>query len=211
MVTVTHPTPLYGLVLIGGKSTRMKQDKSALKYHDKKQSVFCFDLLSSCCEKVFLSNRNDQAMSREEDRFPQIHDRDEFSGIGPLGGILSAMHEYPDAGWLVLACDLPYINKQALETLIKNRDPQKFATAYTSTHDTLTGTGTLPEPLCAIYEPAGKTRLLEFLHKGMNCPRKILINSDVKLLQQSDKATLDNINTPEEYQSAIESLRQSEQ
>lgn len=192
---------LYGLVLIGGRSTRMKKDKGTLQYHDKPQALFCYELLSEFCDKVFISNRQDQTQEDAVRDYPQIHDHEEFDGIGPLGGILSAMQKYPEVPWLVLACDLPYVKRQTLTTLIENRDPQKLATAYASVHNHL------PEPLCAIYEPQGRGRLLEFLHKGVNCPRKILINSDIKLLEQSDKIGLENVNTPEEYQAALNQLK----
>jgi len=184
---------LFGLILVGGKSTRMKKDKSTLKYHDKPQAAFCYDLLSKFCDKIFISCRKDQKEEISIKDFPHIIDKDEFADIGPLGGVLSAMQEFPNRAWLVLACDLPYVNEATLLTLIKCRDSKKIATAYVSVHDNL------PEPLCAIYETHSSKNLLESFHSGIKCPRKILINSDAKLLQQNDKMVLENINTPEEY------------
>lgn len=185
--------PLYGLVLTGGKSTRMKQDKSLLEYHGKSQLQYCFDLLSRCCERAFISNRRDQSLLPAHKDLPQIHDRHE--NIGPLDGILSAMSEHPEAAWLVLACDLPNVDEDVLNELISQRDRSLTATAYRSSHDGL------PEPLCAIYEPAGITVLFDALSEGMTCPRKILIGADVKLIEQGRKSSLDNINNPDEYQS----------
>ena len=185
----------YGLVLTGGKSSRMKKDKSLLKYHGKSQAEYCFDLLSGFCQRVFISNRSDQSELIEHKDFPQIHDA--FSNIGPLDGILSAMAQCPNAAWLVLACDLPFVDEQALTKLIKNRDDSKIATAYRSAHDDL------PEPLCAIYEPRSIHTLMRFLADGCTCPRKILIHSDVKLIQQDQNISLENINSPDEYQTAL--------
>ncbi len=188
-------TPLYGLVLAGGKSVRMKRDKSVLAYHGRPQSEHCFDMLSRYCAKVFLSNREEQSRNSGHRDLPQIHDT--FLDIGPLGGILSAMASCPGAAWLVVACDLPFISAGTIEALIRQRDPFKMATAYQSTHDGL------PEPLCAVYEPKGYVRLLQFLGDGCTCPRKILIHSDVRLLQQSDRGSLDNVNDPQEYEKAV--------
>lgn len=186
-------TPLYGLVLTGGESKRMKQDKSLLDYHGKSQTEYCFQLLSRFCTKVFVSNREDQAGLPSHKDLPQIHDR--LGNIGPLDGILSAMTAHPRAAWLVLACDLPYVNEQVLTTLTKKRDRSKIATAYRSTHDGL------PEPLCAIYEPESITVLFDSLSEGNTRPQKILINSDVTLIDQDQKTSLDNMNNPEEYRS----------
>jgi len=186
--------PLYGLILAGGQSTRMGKDKSVLSYHGKSQIEFCHDLLSPHCTKVFVSNRKDQAKLAQHNQYDQIHDT--FLGMGPLGGILSAMTQYPDAAWLVLACDLPYLNEETIRELIAQRNPYKMATAYISEHDGL------PEPLCAVYEPKSKIRFFESLGSGITCPRKILMHSDISLLPQKKKHSLDNINHFDEYQKA---------
>ncbi len=190
-------TPLYGLVLTGGKSTRMREDKSLLNYHGKTQVEFCYELLKGFCEKVFISNRKDQSSLPGHKGLPQIHDHKNYLGIGPLAGILSALKEYPKVSWLVLACDLPFVTSQTIETLIKNRNPKRLATAYKSTHNQL------PEPLCAIYEPNFRPAILKFLKQGLDCPRKIMINSAVELLAPIDPQALENINNPQEMKAAL--------
>jgi molybdopterin-guanine dinucleotide biosynthesis protein A len=64
----------------------------------------------------------------------------------------------------------------------------------------------LPEPLCAIYEPSSREAVLAHVASGRDCPRKFLINANTKLLDQPDSRALDNVNTPEEYGSAMTSL-----
>ncbi|OGX38751.1 MAG: hypothetical protein A3D87_00700 [Omnitrophica WOR_2 bacterium RIFCSPHIGHO2_02_FULL_50_17] len=194
--------PLYGLVLAGGKSTRMKKDKSLLDYHGKKQVVHCFDLLSKICGQVFLSNREGQAQLAGHKILPQIHDT--FLEIGPLGGILTAMTRSPEAAWLVLACDLPFVNDKVLKTLVERRNPFKMATAYQSVEE-----HRLPEPLCAIYEPKAISRIIQFLSMGIICPRTILAHCDIQLLAQ-DESFLRNINTPREYTEAVQWLRKDQ-
>ena len=185
---------LYGLVLAGGKSTRMRTDKSLLQYHGKSQIKYCFDLLLPLCERVFVSNREDQTDFEEHKNLPQIHDV--VANIGPLGGMLSAMTQYPNAAWLILACDLPFVNQRTLKNLIENRDPYKIATSYQSASDGL------PEPLCAIYEPKSVPLFLQFLNNGQTCPRKILMNANTHLIDLREDGGLANINSPEEYQHA---------
>ena len=199
--TKSKKVSLYGLVLAGGKSTRMKKDKSSLAYHGKKQVAYCFELLSQFCGQVFISNRKDQAHLAAHKKLPQIHDI--FVDIGPLGGILSAMTWNPEVAWLVLACDLPFVNEATIKTLIKNRNVSKMATAYRSTHEPH-----LPEPLCAIYEPKAKFQLLQFLAQGIQCPRAILAHSGAHLIAQNPDFSLDNVNSPQEYQKALDLIRQ---
>jgi molybdopterin-guanine dinucleotide biosynthesis protein A len=193
--------PLYGLVLAGGRSTRMKMDKAALDYHGKPQMAHCHDLLRGFCRDVFVSVRSDQADDPVSRRLPQIHDR--FVGFGPMGGILSALKEHPEAAWLVLACDLPFVDEVTLRALVRERNPYKLATAFVSPRDGF------PEPLCAIYEPKSVFWLLQFLGLGIHCPRKILINSDTHLLKPPTPQALANANSPDEYAAALATIEES--
>jgi len=101
---------------------------------------------------------------------------------------------------LVVACDLPFLSDAALERLLAARDPGVLATAYSSAHDGL------PEPLCAIWEPAAAAALAAYQAGGGMCPRKFLRTHPMRLLMPRDGRALDNVNTPEEYRLALEAL-----
>lgn len=189
---------LYGLVLAGGASTRMQRDKAALRYHDKPQLQWTYDLLTTVCECVFVSVRADQTRDPTRAGLPQIVDCQE--GVGPIAGIAAAQAAHPDVAWLVVACDLPFLSPATLDHLLAHRDPKRSATAYRSTHDSL------PEPLCAIYEPAARAAIEPYLAAGRHCPRKFLLSSDANLIEQPDPHALDNINTVEEHHAAARAL-----
>jgi molybdopterin-guanine dinucleotide biosynthesis protein A len=125
---------------------------------------------------------------------------DSVAGDGPTVGIRSALAAYPEAAWLVLACDLPFLSDAALSQLLRERDAARVATAYRSAHDGL------PEPLCAIWEPAAATALAAYQAGGGHCPRKFLIRHAAHLLEPLDRRALDNVNTPEEYARALAAL-----
>ncbi len=196
------PARIHALVLAGGRSSRMQRDKAALSYHGRTQLEWAVALLEPFVDRVFISVRADQTADPVRARFDQIVDTHE--NLGPIAGILAAQAKSPDAAWLVLACDLPFLDGETLEYLIAARQPQRLATAFRSTHDGL------PEPLCTIYEPASREALLAHVAKGKDCPRKFLINSDVNLIDQPNPRALDNVNTPAEYGSAMVSLSPSE-
>jgi molybdopterin-guanine dinucleotide biosynthesis protein A len=190
---------LFGLVLAGGASTRMRTDKAALEYHGQPQLRWAFELAMKVCTASFVSVRPDQRDDPTRAGLPQIVDRQ--PGIGPIAGISAALLEHPKAAWLVLACDLPFLTEGTLQHLGARRDPHKIATAYRSAHDGL------PEPLCAIWEPAAREPLLAYIATGKQCPRKFLINSDTALLDLPEQQALDNVNTVEEFDSATAALR----
>ena len=186
---------LHGLVLAGGQSSRMGQDKALLVREGQSQLSYIAALLEGVTDRVFVSTRPDQQGDPERSRFENIVDR--YDGIGPVAGILSALDEYPDADWLVVACDLPNIDEQTLEFLVEHCSEQQPFTAYSSSHDGL------PEPLCALYRAESDSVVRRFVEDGIVCPRKMLINSDTRLLEQPNPVSLDNVNTPDDLEASV--------
>lgn len=183
--------PVYGLLLSGGASRRMQRDKAQLAYAGEPQLLRAWRLLESVTERAFVSVRDTQRDDPLRAGLPQLVDT--YDAIGPAAGILSAQDAYPEAAWLVIACDLPLLDEATLRTLIAARDPSKDATAFTSRFDDL------PEPLCALWEPSSHALLKQRYEAGSYCPRKALIQSNITLLPAPGDA-LDNINTPEEFE-----------
>lgn len=190
--------PVFGLVLAGGRSTRMKRDKAALAYHGRSQLERTHALLTPLVERCFVSVRADQLDDPLRAGFERIVD--ERSDIGPLAGILAAQARHPDVAWWVLACDLPFLDAASLAHLLAHRDPARLATAVRSSHDGL------PEPLCALYEPLSAPPLRAYADLGRSCPRKFLIQSDAAIIEPLHPAALDNINSAPEYWQAMQAL-----
>ena len=181
---------LKGLVLTGGKSTRMNRDKSVLDYHGKPQQEYLYELLSEYCDEVYYSVR-DEAQAGQ---VPGQAIADTFAGLGPYGGILSAFRADPNAAWFTVAVDLPYLDKATVEQLINERNIHKTATCFIDRNDEY------PEPLITIWEPRAYPELLKWLGKGYSCPRKVLLNSNSHVIVDRDVKALTNVNTPDEYE-----------
>ncbi|MCH3881095.1 MULTISPECIES: NTP transferase domain-containing protein [Tenacibaculum] len=179
--------PIKGLVLVGGKSTRMGADKSTLEYYGKPQKEFAKELLESNNIETFYSV---ESISENQN---EIHDT--FLNLGPFGGICSAFQKDPNSAWIVLATDLPFVDKNLIRQLLEKRNTSKAATAIKGKDKNF------PEPLITIYEPKAYPILLQYLAQGYSCPRKMLINSDVEIVEVDD-AFIRNINTPEDLEMA---------
>ncbi len=190
--------PLYGLVLAGGRSTRMGEDKAALRYAGCTQLERAMALLTPLVTRAYVSVRRDQTADPVRARFAQIEDA--LEEVGPIAGILAAQARHPEAAWLVLACDLPFLDALTLTHLIAARDAAGIATAYRSSHDGL------PEPLCAIYEPRSHALLERHVAHGRHCPRRFLRSIEARLVEEPDPRALDNINTRAEYAAASGTL-----
>lgn len=173
---------MKGLLLIGGKSSRMGSDKSELILRDgltQKQRGTA--LLKSVCDEVFISTCKDTGEPNTI--------ADAFGPIGPLGAIASAQKADPDSAWLILACDLPLLEKDQLEILIGSRSSSHDATYFSSASDGL------PEPLCAIWEPTSIKAVQSAIDKSKQCPRSVLIQLNGHALPSPGLWPLANTNT----------------
>ncbi|QDH15382.1 molybdenum cofactor guanylyltransferase [Oecophyllibacter saccharovorans] len=197
---------LYGLVLSGGASTRMGRDKAQLDYGGLPQLTRAMNLIKPHVARAFVSVRPGQPQDPVRAAYPQIVD--EAGAVrGPAAGLLAAHHAYPQATWLVLACDLPLLDEATLAALLKagaetETGPEDWeAVAFTSAHDGL------PEPLCTLWRPGALKALEKFVAAGKPCPRKALLNSRTCLLDLPEPTALANINTPTERETALHRLQ----
>jgi molybdopterin-guanine dinucleotide biosynthesis protein A len=195
---VSANPPIFGLVLAGGTSSRMQRDKAALHYRGRSQLDRAYELVSRYAPNTFVSVRPSQVEESARAHKPLIVDR--VAGGGPIVGIRSAFAQHAGVAWLVVACDLPFLSDAALTQLLAARDPSSPATAFLSVHDGL------PEPLCAVWEPAAAALLEAFQAAGGQCPRKFLRQYGATLIEPLDPHALDNVNTPKEYAEALKAL-----
>jgi molybdopterin-guanine dinucleotide biosynthesis protein A len=177
-----------GLILAGGKSTRMGATKTMLEFHGKPQYHHLQELLKPFCSEVFLSIQKDHSVRQGNGL---IHDL--FDIESPLNGILSAFHYDAENAWLTVPVDMPNINTETLHYLFVNRDTSKSATCFYDSE------GENPEPLLTIWEPRSRPQLFNFFNQGKVSPRKFLLENDVCMIKTPNPEWLVNVNTPEEF------------
>lgn len=179
---------LNGLILNGGSSSRMGSPKAEIKYHNKPQHQYLFELLSTHCDTVYFS------VKQKNDSFPYPQIEDQLTIKSPLNGIYSALKFLPSASWLVVAIDMPLVNEKTLNQLIAHRDLKIVATCF------FDSSGKRPEPLISIWEAASLPLLETFINNGEVSPRNFLESNDIKLITIEDQDALLNINSKEELE-----------
>jgi len=135
---------VIGLVLAGGKSSRLGQDKTALEIQGQTLLQRTATLLLRHCDQVFISTRS---TDMADCGFEIILDATER--IGPLGGITTALSRI-SGPLLVLACDLPFMDSATLQKLINFHASKPASAVLTTFQQVQTG---FIESLVAIYEP----------------------------------------------------------
>jgi molybdopterin-guanine dinucleotide biosynthesis protein A len=179
---------IYGLILTGGKSTRMGEDKAYIDYHGKPQVEYMFDILAKHCDKVFTSIYREQNLDEELNPLA-----DQFEMKGPMNGILTALTHHHDKAWITVAVDMPYVDEHVIEQLIHERKPEKIATCFYNEVEKF------PEPLLTLWEPKALPLLNQFVGAGKISPREFLMQNDVHVIIPKNRNIILNINSKEEY------------
>lgn len=104
-----------GIVLAGGKSTRMGTNKSLLKINNKRVIELVVEELKLCSEEVILIS-NDESAVYDFLNLRQFSDR--YIDKGPLAGIETAMHHVQAELFIIAACDMPFVNQQIYAYLL---------------------------------------------------------------------------------------------
>jgi molybdopterin-guanine dinucleotide biosynthesis protein A len=169
---------MLGVVLCGGKSSRMGSDKGLLRSETTTWVQAAAEKLRSLGLPVKVSVNKDQYAAYSA-IFPAdvlIIDDPSLQLRGPLYGVLSSyLHNLSD-DLFVLACDMPLMELFLLDHLLQlyQNNPEPDAFVYANDGE--------PEPLCGIYKAIGLSEILEMYHAQ-------------QLTKHSMKFMLDHINT----------------
>ncbi len=173
---------LYGLVMCGGKSSRMGNDKSRIIYHKKEQQYHLYDMLQLICKNVFISCNNEQQRNIDSS-FNFIVDENVYSNIGPLGGILSAFKKETTANFLVVGCDYPYLTTEVIKGFVESIKTNTIAAAFYNDKENLY------EPLLAFYSNkclpafidmfAENNYSLQYFLRTIDAPKYIIDNMEI--------------------------------
>jgi molybdopterin-guanine dinucleotide biosynthesis protein A len=105
---------LTGILLAGGKSSRMGQEKGLVEFRGKPLIQYGIDLLSRFTDTIFIGSSNPAYLPFGLEMVP-----DEIKGKGPVAGLATLLKRSRTAWNLVLACDLPFLQPELIEVLLK--------------------------------------------------------------------------------------------
>ena len=106
-----------GVILSGGKSSRMGRNKSLLKLNNKTIIEIIADKMESLFSKIILSTN-----TPEEYNFPGIKSvHDIYKNCGPLGGIHASLKESATENIFVISCDVPLMSEEMIEYILNHK------------------------------------------------------------------------------------------
>lgn len=182
---------ITGVILAGGKSTRMGADKAFLMLNGQHFITLLIEKFKQLFQTVFI-------VADEREKFalagvPVV--QDVFKDCGPLGGIHSALLHSATPHIFVAPCDTPLLSTELIQFLITSAKPNEITVG--------TANGRI-HPLLGIY-PLSSLRIIEeHLNKGKRKVLDVLNDVPTAILNLSPWSNeLSNINDPALYEQAV--------
>ena len=178
-------------ILAGGKSRRMGTDKGLVKFKGNPMISHIIEILDKLNLKTSIVSSNEEYL-----KFGKPVYKDVIPNKGPLGGLYTAL-EYSQAPMVILlACDMPSINRKVIQSLMTVAEPGKIAIATDRTEIS---------PLFACYPRslkdkvanallADELKLQDFISKQSHVVLDLNSLGNTEILQ--------NLNTIEELKAA---------
>jgi len=146
-------TKITGIILAGGKSSRMGAEKGLIHFKGKPMIEYAIEALSPFCDQIQISANS---TSYNFLGFEVIED--EVPKSGPMGGIYSCMKHSKNELNFVLSCDMPLITPQIVSHIIEFTDSYEAAIPWHG--------GEYFEPLCAVYHKNILPEFKKFIQDG---------------------------------------------
>ncbi len=192
-----------GIILAGGRSTRMGRNKALLPLPSNAAVTFVehlATLLRKQCGEVLLVVQDTQQASLYKDTGLFIV-MDETPNSGPLMGLYSGLRAIQATHALVVAVDMPFVLPEMIAFLLSQPLDERLLVPVVDN---------VPQVLCSIYPCSLLSLLEERLHAGRRDPRSLLEIAPVRFLDEAQLRTIDpqlrsfrNVNTLEDYKSFL--------
>lgn len=178
---------ITGIILAGGKSSRMGTDKGFLLLNDKPFVQYSIDALKPLVSKIMIVSDN-----TDYDVFGLKRIDDNTKNAGPVAGICSGLHASSTEYNLILSCDIPLINSEILQKLIDNIDDDSQIIQVKSQGKSM--------PLIAIYKKDVANTFNALLKNNERRLRVAIKNCKSKniILEKEHEFSTMNVNTQNE-------------
>ncbi|MBE9003509.1 molybdenum cofactor guanylyltransferase [Fortiea sp. LEGE XX443] len=194
---------LSAIVLAGGKSSRMGQDKALLLVKGVPLLQRVCNIAAACSDTVYVVTpwpERYQYLPLPHCQFIQEVPLlgaigNEPLNHGPLVGFAQGLAQVQTDWVMLLACDLPKLQVEVLQAWVAELDSNSIGDAIAALAHHTKGW----EPLCGFYRRRCLPQLLDFINQGGRSFQQWLQQHPVKVLPLPAADMLLNCNTPEDW------------
>lgn len=199
--------PISGILLAGGRSSRMGTDKALLDRQGKPLLWHIAGGMAELCNPLVVAVGEKEREMLYREALDELVDRasfvcDVYPGRGPLAGLHAALSILPEGYAFVMACDMPFLSKSLLRRMIAQtttiRDGQEEAVSGIEQPDVIMAPN---QPFHALYHTRIADKLERLLEQGEYRVMKMLAQMRVTVvsLESEEERAFQNLNTPEAY------------
>jgi molybdenum cofactor guanylyltransferase len=182
---------MTGIVLSGGKSSRMGKEKGLCLLKGKPLIEYSIELLLQFCETIIISSNK-----TDYDYLGHQIVKDEITGIGPAAGIFSCLQASGSDENFVLSCDTPMISIELIRIILSHdkKNTDALIPVYNG----------FPEPLSALYRKSCLPAFVESINDGQYKIQDILKKVNVNFVELTPANSIihplsfTNVNTSED-------------
>jgi molybdopterin-guanine dinucleotide biosynthesis protein A len=180
---------ITGIILAGGKSSRMGTEKGLILYKNK---PFIKHIIEAM--KPLVSNIIIICNTRAYDRFGFKCYEDLIKNTGPLAGIYTGLNYSKTDNNLIVSCDIPLVNTVVLQKLIDQKNDASEVIHLQSQGKNM--------PLIALYKKSCGVIFKKELRQNQKKVQTALKKCNVKtvVIDESLEQVTANINTPEDLE-----------
>ncbi|MCO4821567.1 MAG: molybdenum cofactor guanylyltransferase [Flavobacteriaceae bacterium] len=180
---------ITGIILAGGKSTRMGTDKGLLKIENKTFVACVIDAVKPLVDDIIIVSDNP-----DYDQFGFKRIDDIIKEAGPVAGLYAGLKHSKTDDNLVLSCDVPMISTEVLGQLLKPEFYSYEVVQIQSNGKTM--------PLIARYKKDCLTTCYNLLMQGERRLRLAVSQFNTKsvLIDEKHSDVVKNVNTKEDLE-----------
>lgn len=180
---------ITGIILAGGKSSRMGADKGFVSYKNKPFIEHIIKAMQPLVDDIIIISNN-----KNYEIFGFDCYNDLIKNAGPLAGIYTGLKYSKTENNLVVSCDVPLINTEVLQKLIDQQNDVSEVIQIQSDGKNM--------PLIAIYKKQCEAIFLEELNQDQRKVQKALEKCEVKtvVIEPNFEKHTTNINTQKDLE-----------
>jgi len=186
--------PLSFVLLAGGDSRRMKQDKALLPVQGVTLIEHILDQLEDLFQATFISVSDPRKFQFLKHQLIV----DEKPGFGPMMGIKTALSISPYEQSFVMACDIPTIDENFLDNLIRDAKKNEITVSLSP--------GGRMEPLFAVYSKSVIPKIERLLKSGERSILSLLDICQIQTIQMDSNGWFKNLNTERDYRDFLKQI-----
>jgi molybdopterin-guanine dinucleotide biosynthesis protein A len=130
-----------------------------------------------------------------------LPDLPKYSNSGPIAGLLTAYHTFPDNDFLIIGCDYPLLQKNDLVLFLAAIQEESIAAAFYNKHEKY-------EPMLAWYSASAAQKLNEHFQKNDHSLQSFLRNVNAQKYTPESEDMMGSVDTEEDFVRITDFIKQ---